>query len=433
MAVSTRPVRTARPGSQTERKRGRPWWYYVLFLSGVFVLAGLVWGAWAAWFSLTHVRTSSARITGLVVNVSAKSDSRVQRILVRTGDNVSNGQVMAELDRVDLEAELLRSKANLTAQQSALARADRELELTIREVSASVEEAAAQLEAAHARLRQSEAELKMQSQQQPDEVRQASADVASAKSRLADSEATRKRMEKLSAQGAVSQQSLDAARTNHQVAQSVVESAEAALAVARTKNYQSQIQEQGVATRQAEEHQAKAGLKSAQTQSHRISLAEQEVLARRAAVAESAAAVESAESRVSDAVLRSPVNGVVVRGPGASVKDGEVVELGRPIVTILATDVSYWIAASVSEMHAGRVKEGQRVLIRVESLRGRIFKRTWLHGKIDKVGAATEFQAAESSPWMIQQVPLKISFDPAGQRITSGATCRVWIDIREPR
>ncbi len=433
MAVSTRPVRAARPGSQAERKRGFPWWKYIIALSCIIVLAGLIWGAWAAWFALTHVRTSSARITGLVVNVSAKSDSRVQRILVRTGDNVSKGQIVAELDRVDLEAELARSKANLAAQKSALARAERELELTIREVSASVEEAAAQLEAAHARLRQSEAEMKMQSQQQPDEVRQASADLASAKSRLTDTEATLKRMEKLSAQGAVSQQSLDAARTNHQVAQAAVEAAEAALAVARANNYQSQIREQGVATRRAEEQQAKAGLKSAQTQSHRIALAEQEVLARRAAVEEATAAVEAAESRVSDAVLRSPVSGVVVRGPGASVKDGEVVELGRPIVTVLATDVPYWISASISEMYAGRVREGQPVLIRVESLRGGLFKKTWLHGKVDKVGAATEFQATESSPWMIQQVPLKISFDPAGQRITAGATCRVWIDTRGSR
>jgi hypothetical protein len=31
---------------------------------------------------------------------------------------------------------------------------------------------------------------------------------------------------------------------------------------------------------------------------------------------------------------------------------------------------------------------------------------------------------------MIQQVPIKIDFDPQGQRMTAGATCRVWIDIR---
>lgn len=432
MAVSTRPLRAVRPGSQTERKRGNPWWRYLLLLGGLLVLAGLVVGGRAAWFALTHVRASSARITGLVVNVAAKGDSRVERILVRTGDEVKKGQIVVELDRVGLEAELERAKASLAAQQSALARSERELELTIREVSATVEEASAELEAARARLRQSEAEMKMQAQQQPDEVRQAYADLTSAKSRLADAETTLKRMEKLSAQGAVSQQNLDAAHTNHQVAQSAVEAAEAALAVAHTKDYQSQIREQGVATRQAEEQQAQAGLKSAQTQSHRIALAEQEVLARRAAVAEAKAAMESAESRVSDAVLRSPINGVVVRGPGASVKDGEVVELGQPIVTVLATDVPYWITASISEMYAGRVKEGQRVLILVESLRRGIFRKNWLHGKVDKVGAATEFQSSESSPWMIQQVPLKISFDPAGQQITAGASCRVWIDTREP-
>lgn len=430
MAVSTRPLRTGRPGSQTERKRGRPWWHYAVLLSCILVVAGLAWGAWAAWFGLSHVHASSARITGLVVNVAAKGDARVQHVLVRTGDEVSKGQIVAELDRADLAAELDQAKASLAAQQSALGRAERELELTIREVSASVEEASAQLEAAHARLRQSEAELKLQSQQQPDEVRQASADLASAKSRLADAEATLKRMEKLSGQGAVSQQSLDAARTNHQVAEAGVEAAEAALAVARAQSYQSQIREQGVATRRAEELQAKAGLKSAETQTHRISLAEQQVLSSRAAVAEAEAAVQAAQARLSYAVLRSPINGVVVSGPGSSVKEGETVEMGRPIVTVLGTDVPFWISASVSELYAGRVKEGQPVLIRVESLPRGLFRKRWLHGRVEKIGAATEFQTAGSSPWMIQQVPIRIGFDPQGQRMTAGATCRVWIDIR---
>ena len=185
-------------------------------------------------------------------------------------------------------------------------------------------------------------------------------------------------------------------------------------------------------TRRAEENQAKAGLKSAETQVRRVALAEEQVLAQRAAVAEAQASLDATQVRLSDAVLRSPLTGVVVRGPGRSVKDGEIVETGIPIVTVLSTEVPFWISASVSEIYASRVKEGQPVLIRIDALSRGIFRKKWLHGTIDKVGAATEFQATEASnPWMMQQVPIKIEFDPAGENITAGATCRVWIDIRE--
>ncbi|MFB3881687.1 MAG: HlyD family secretion protein [Armatimonadota bacterium] len=432
MAVSTRPIRSARPGGQPERKqRGRPWWYYLLGAVILLALAGAVWGGYAAWFSLTHVRASYARVTGLVVNMAAKNDTRVQRVLVRTGDHVKKGQVVATLDQADLEAEAERAEATLAAQQSELARAERELELTIRQSAANVDQADAQLAAARARLEQAEVEAKMEARQQPDEVRKAAADLESARSKLKDAEATLRRMEKLSAEGAVSEQSLDQARTQQRLAEAAVESAEAALAVAHAADYQSQIRQQAVATRQAEALQAQAGVRSAEAQGRQVYLAEQQVLARRAAVDEAAAAVRAAKARVSDTELRSPVNGVVVKGPGRSVKDGEAVQNGEPIVTVLATDVPFWISASVSELYASRVKEGQPVLIRIDSIYTGMFGNKWLHGKVEKVGAATEFAANESTPWMVQQVPIKIAFDPGNLPVKHGATCRAWIDIRK--
>ncbi len=431
MAVSTRPARGPRAAVREDGRGRRPWWHYAILACALLVLAGLVWGGYAIWFALTHVRASYARVTGLVVNVAAKSDTRVRKVLVRTGDEVTEGQIVAALDQADLEAEVERTEATLEAREVELARSERELVLTISETAASIEEAEAQLSAAGARLRQAEAEMKMEAEQQPDEVRQASADLAAAKSRLEDAKARRRRAEKLRSEGAVSEQSLDAARTAQQTAEAGVESAEAALEVARARDYRGQIQQQAVATRQAEELQARAGLKSAETRGRRVALLEQQVLARRAAVAEVEAELVAARVRLSDAALRSPVTGVVVRGFGHSVKDGEVVEKGQPIVTVLATDVPFWISASVSELYAASVREGQPVLIKIESLNRAWLRTRWLHGRVEKVGAATEFQAAEGSPWIIQQIPLKITFDPEGEPVKHGATCRVWIDVQQ--
>jgi multidrug resistance efflux pump len=431
MAVSTRPVRSPRAAQREEGKRRRPWWYYAIAVCVLLALAGLARAGYATWFALAHVRTSYARVTGLVVNVAAKSDTRVREVLVRTGDEVTAGQMVAALDQADLEADVERAEATLEARQVELARAERELALTISETAASIEEAEAQLAAASARLRQSEAEMMMQAEQQPDEVRQASADLTAAQSQLADAKARLQRAEKLHSEGAVSAQSLDAARTEYETGQAVVESAEAALEVAKARDYRSQIQQQAVATRQAEQLQARAGLKSAETQERRVAVMEQQVLARRAAVAEAEAELAAVRVRLSDAALRSPITGVVVRGPGHSVKDGEVVEKGQPIVTVLATEVPFWIAASVSELYSTNVREGQPVLIKIDSLNRRLLRTRWLHGRVEKVGAATEFLATEGSPWIMQQVPLKITFDPEGEPVKHGSTCRVWIDVRE--
>lgn len=429
MSGPTRPGPAPRPRRQKEQgPQRRPWWHYVVALAAVLVLAGMAWGGYAIWFALAHVRAAPARVSGLVVRLGAKEDTRVQRVLVRTGDEVTEGQVVVRLDDADLEAEVQQVEARLAAQQSELKRAERDLELTIRQSAATMHEAEAQFSAARARLAQAEAEREMQHRQQPDEVRHAEAALASARSELADAEATLRRMEKLFEQGAVSQHMLDSARTDYQVALAGVQAGEAELAVARTKDYQGRIHEQQVATRAAEEKEAVAGLESARTTDRMVALREEEVIARQAAVAEAEAALEAARARLSDAVLRSPVNGIVVRGSGESIKDGEVVETGVPIVTIVSNDVPLSINASVSEVHIGRVREGQPALIRLDA-----FRRRWFRGRVEKVGRATEFAGDGSSPWMMQSVPLKLSFDPEGADVKHGMTCRVWIDVRKGR
>jgi membrane fusion protein (multidrug efflux system) len=103
-----------------------------------------------------------------------------------------------------------------------------------------------------------------------------------------------------------------------------------------------------------------------------------------------------------------------------------VVENGQPIVTVVSTDQPLWISAAVSELDVSRVKPGQPVQIRIDA-----FRRRWFRGEVDKVGHATEFLGVQNSPWMLQQVPVKVTFDPDGASVRHGMTCRSWIDIRQ--
>ena len=89
MSSIARPGTPGRPrnSSQTQPKR-RQWWHYLIAAAAALTLIGLAYAAYAIWFSLTHVRATYARVSGLVVTVSAKTDTRVKRILVGTGDRV---------------------------------------------------------------------------------------------------------------------------------------------------------------------------------------------------------------------------------------------------------------------------------------------------------------------------------------------------------
>lgn len=480
MTAEARPTPRVRPRSPSEtRARQRQWWHYALVTTGLLALAGMGWGGHSLWFSLTHVRASYARVSGYVVNVSAKDDTRVREVLVATGQTVRQGQEVARLDNADLQATVGQAKATLEARQSDVVRAEADLEMTIRQTAATEAQAQAELNAAEARLAQAEAEARMQLRQQPDEVRRASAQLAAAKADLARLKAgarpqeiaqaraelvaaeaqfskattTLSRMQKLEGSGAVSAEQLDAARTDKQVAETAVTSArerlslieagsrtedvqraqatvlaaEAALEVAKANALQGQMKQQQVATRNAEKQQAAALVFAAQATRRSVALREQDVLAKRAAVAEAEAALRGTEVRLSETALRSPVNGVVVRGPGASVHNGEVVAKGAPIVTVVSTDGSLWITGSVSELHAARVREGQRVTIRIGA-----FPRRTFRGEVSQVGGATEFApAGTDSPWMLQQVPIKVSFNAEGAQVKPGMTCRLWIDVRE--
>ncbi len=466
MPGELRPVYGPRRGrnAQETKARRREWWHYLVAVGLLVGLVGLVWGGYAIWFSLTHVRTSYARVSAFVVSLAAKTDTRVQSIPVRTGDLVKKGQIVAILDKADLEARVEQAKAALEAAKSARHRAETELEMTKRQAAAAIAQAEAELAAARARLVEAKAQLEMHTHQHRNEVEkaraelarlkagprsqeiaQARADVRAAESELAKATASLRRMEKLHRQGAVSAQALDAARTDKEVAEATLASArqqlslleagsrpediaaaEAALAVALAKSYEGQMMRQEIATREAEVRRAEAMLQTALSRKKEIALKEQDVLACRAAVTQAQAELESASARLADAVLRSTTDGVVVRGPGRSVHEGEVVGKGEPIVTIASTDRPLWINAGVTELAVAKVKAGQPVIIRLDA-----FPRRKFTGKVTKVGKATTFSADASSPWQLQQVPLKISLDAKDPRIIPGMTCRVWIDIRK--
>jgi membrane fusion protein (multidrug efflux system) len=121
----------------------------LLIVTGIFVLAGLLW--FLLWFFVlsTRVKTDNAYVGGNQVAISAQVPGTVVAILADDTQHVEAGQVLVKLDSTDADTRLAQAR-------SALAQAVR----GVRQQTSSATSADAQVVAARLDLRKAEADLK---------------------------------------------------------------------------------------------------------------------------------------------------------------------------------------------------------------------------------------------------------------------------------
>jgi len=257
-------------------------------------------------------------LTGVVttdeVIVSSEIQGRLQQLLVRQGDEVTNGQLVAVIQPQERRAEL--NFYTNAAQQS----------------SAQVSEA--------------EADLGYQEMQSSNLIGQSEATLAAAKDQVAQAAAdmenaalTFKRQQELNKEGVNSPAEFDQARTAYDAAKARVES----------------LRHQTVAA------EAAVGLaKSSGSQ----------IVARRAALAASrhqraasSAQAERAQVQLDYTLIHAPCDGIVdVR----AALQGEVVNPGQGIVTLIDPG-QLWVRADVEETYIDGVRLGDRLPVRLPS------------------------------------------------------------------
>ena len=83
----------------------------ILGLLVALLAIGGAGGGWWWYMNTKYVSTDDARIAGTIVSVSAKIPGKVTEVLVKEGDQVKAGQVIARIDAREAGAQKLQAQA----------------------------------------------------------------------------------------------------------------------------------------------------------------------------------------------------------------------------------------------------------------------------------------------------------------------------------
>ncbi len=391
-------------------------------LRRVLAILTLTLGAlFATWwfFSRPFISTDDARVAAPVVMVAPQGPGgRVERVLVREGQEVQAGEALVELEAIAERAQVDRARALLKLTEARIGEAEAQLELE-RRLSEAAERRA------HANVRSAQAVLQRTvSGARAEEKSRARADVAAAETLAAQAKRDLERAEALSHDGSIAPAALETARTTEASARASLDARKAALELlehgARPEDVS--ISRGGVLL-------AEAGLVEADAGSDRVVLRTRQVEEARAQAAQSRAELALAELTLSRMTLKSSAAGTVIR---VSVDPGDNLAPGQGAVTVV--DLAHaWIAANVEETKTGLLHPGQPVHISID-------EGGELNGRLEVVtkSAASQFalipadNAAGNFTKVVQRIPVRIAIDESAalSSLRVGQSVEVRIRVR---
>jgi membrane fusion protein (multidrug efflux system) len=329
-------------------------------LAGLAAFIAVV-GGFAVWWwrSAGYVSTEDARIKASIVAVSAEMTAKVNSLTKEEGDAVTRQEVLATLDRRELEIQLQQAEAEVDRLHNKAQQGAMEIEVHVARQKEEVAKAEAALRA---------------SRHQLDDAR---AHAAQAKEDWA-------RNQKLFEKALVAEQELERARTTLRQAE------------AQTSFMQEKIKE------------VESALDLARIKFQETAVMEADLKARTADVRRAEAVLAELRRKLQLTTIHSPVAGVVVKKHAHA---GEVIQHGQPIYMIVDSS-RYWIEANVDETEIRFIQPGSPVLINVDSYPDQQFE-----GRVIEVGGATVSEFSLFTPQKLtgqfikstQRLPVKIS------------------------
>ncbi len=322
------------------------------------------------------------------INLSPKSSGYLKRLLVKEGDRVRQGQIVAYMDDSNLQGQLTQAKAQLAQQEANLNK------LLNGNRSQEIAQSAAQLAETQAKLRQLEAGNRSE------EVAQAQARLNQAQSKLRQAEDDFRRNQDLFNQGAISQQTVNQKRSDRDSAQAQVNEAQAAL----------RLQQQGARPEEINQARAQVTQRQQALELLQTGSRSEDLDAARAQVENARGALQTIQTQLNDTIITAPFEGIVTKkfsDPGSFVTPttaGSGIE-GAASNSILTLASINQIVANLDEAKLPSVKVGQTVKIKSDAFPNRTFE-----GKVSQVAAQA------STVQNVTSFEVKIEIDDAAQQ-----------------
>ncbi len=382
----------------------------------------------------TGTLTATVNATGNIepeaeIRLSFQQAGTVAEVFFERGQAVKKGDVIAKLDTVDLELALAQAQASLEQAKNALLQAQTALEnAKAQEIIATANYSRtvagvrkSEIDAARAALAAAEANLaKLKAGPEPE-------DIAAAEAALRNAEAALRR----------AQSNYDAAYARNPAA---IGAHPAALELEQaTNNYNSAKAQYDRATKGADDAQIKAAEQQvmnakanldkllnparrfdieqaeAQLQQARLQVRNAEVQIANAEnqVRLAEIQVRQAQRRLDQAVLRSPIDGVIA---AVNIKAGELVGAGPQPAVVIADLSRYHINITVDEIDIAKVRIGQEVNITLDSLPGVEVK-----GKVSRISPTSRLVNG------VVSYDVRVDIEPTEAELRSGMTANASI------
>lgn len=304
------------------------------------------------------------------INISPKNAGVIKSLLVKEGDVVKKGQVIAYMDDSNLQGQLIQAKAGIASAEASLQK------LLAGNRPQDIAQSQAQLEEAEANLK------KLIAGNRPQDVAQAEARLNKVKVTLNQAESDLKRYQELFNAGAISRQNLSTYQTNRDTALAQVQEAEQALLLQETGSRSEDIE------------QARAKVKQLQ-QSYSLmkeGARKEEIDQARAQVNSARGSLQTILSQINDTVIRAPFDGVVTKkyaDPGSFVTPNNAGGSSSSSLSssILSLAANNQVVANISESNLAKISIGQILKIKTDAYPGQIFT-----GQVSQIAARAEVE-----------------------------------------
>lgn len=325
------------------RRKWMRWLIWLVVLHVPIAVGGyLVYRFYFAHPATPKVVALSGRIEGDDSAVAPKVTGRILEIRFREGDSVKAGEVIAILDDPQVHAreqqardQAMATEAQLSSAQQQIAVLSDQLKQTELQTNQATTDAEGRVSQAEAELSHAQAQLAQQE--------------ASLKLALFDRDA----YTKLAADGAVSERQGKSAQTTAETQQALV-------AAARR-----QVESAQAALNVAKANLANPAIRFAQQAQIRKQIAQQQatIASSRADANRARSQLKEAQENIHDLTVVAPFDGTIAT---RTAEPGEVIQAGTAIVTLIDLTKVY-LRGFIPEGEIGRVRVGQRARVFLDS------------------------------------------------------------------